>query len=163
MNEPNNDWVMYKIHTTRKDLEKNFREYQTINKRRLEREQENAKNSHAVLDTRKVSLWEIDTELKIQDEENVPRKSCRDKACGYSKKKHRKTKRLPLEKKPRYAVFCDESNVETDIQDSFESIEDKFEKKKENKGTCIDEIKYNKCCSPAAERNYCFVSPRPLV
>lgn len=146
------DWVVYKVQTTRSELEKNFKEYQLINNRGLERAQENGNNIYEV-DTRESLLRDIEKRPKIQAEGFTHK-------CRNRKKMHVVNKTLPFDQKLECnVIYCEDSNVEDDVSDrlKIKAIENMLEKRQENKATSIEEIEI-KCHYPTAKHNPYFES-----
>lgn len=164
MDNPNSDWVVYKAHTNRSDLEKNFKEYQMTNNTQLKREQENVKNICRVLDTQKRSLRHFERESQIQTEGNFTHKLCRNKTCKNRKKTCLPMKYVIFDQEPECGLlFSDDYNAEN-VDDRLEdkAVEDTHKKRLEKTGAFIEKVEI-KCPSSTSEQKLCFVSQRPLV
>lgn len=161
----NSDWVAYKIHISRSDLEENFREDQIIENGHLKRQQENLKNIYRVLDTRKSLLRDKESIVpKIQAEENFIQKllTFGDKTSRDRKNTHSIIKRRSFEQdSDSKTVFRNDNNVNKN--GVHDKLEDKaIEKTQENKESSIDEDKIKCSCQTLEQLIHC-VSHRPLV
>lgn len=160
MDNPNSDWVVYKVHTTRSDHEKNFKEYQMTNNRQLKRQQENVKHIYRELDTQNRSSRHIEREPQIQAEGN-----CTNKPCKHKKKTCFPTKYVKFDQVQECGfIFSDNYNAVNDVHDRLEhkAIEGTHNKRPENKGTFIEKVEI-KCPTSTSKQKLYFVSQRPLV